>query len=97
MCLTCVLLPGPQVLALQQQPVPHLTCTHAAGATVFCTVKPPSDGSQDSVQISVQCTSLAGQVAEITAEGQVKLCNGHMDHLQCHLTKPLFCGFTDGL
>ena len=31
------------------------------------------------------------------SQGQVKLCNGYMDHLQCHLTKPLFWGFTDGL
>lgn len=74
MCPTFVLLPGAQVLALQQQPVPHLTCTHAAGATVFCTVKPSSDGSQDAGAISVQCTSLTGQVAELTAAGQVKLC-----------------------
>lgn len=65
---------GPRVLALQQQSSPRLTCTHAAGGTIFCAIKVPVSPPADSgpAAISVQCVSPAGLMVEVTAEGQVR-------------------------
>ena len=61
------------MLALHQQPGPHLICTHAAGGTIFCAAKAPVSPLADAAAaaISVQCVSPAGVMVELTAEGQV--------------------------